>query len=145
MYKGHQFLWRSLLAVLLAAVTGSALPPKITKVQRVTLRKGQTVAVLQGRLKPYTRHLYRFRGNAGQQLSVQLESAEGDAVLWVQSTRPVPGTDSFVLPGITKEGVTEWLGELPASQDYEIYISNPRISDHPVTRVLPYTLRLTVK
>jgi hypothetical protein len=30
-------------------------------------------------------------------------------------------------------------------QDYEIYLSNPRISDHPVTRVLPFTLRLTLK
>lgn len=145
MYKGQQFLLRSLLMILISAVTISALPPKITKVQRVAFRKGQPEAVLEGRLKPYTRHLYRIRANAGQQLSVHLESADGDVVLWVQSTRPVPGNGSFILPGITKEGVTEWSGELPSSQDYEIYISNPRISDHPVTRVLPYTLRLTLK
>ena len=131
--------------VLISAATISALPPKITRVQRVTLPKGQSAATLEGRLKPYTRHLYRIRGNAGQQLSVQLESADGDVVLWVQSTRTVPGSDSFVLPGITKEGVTEWSGKLPSTQDYEIYLSNPRISDHPVTRVLPYTLRLTLK
>jgi len=145
MYKGHQFLLRPLLMVLISAMTISALPPKITKVQRVALRKGQSDTVLEGRLKPNTRHLYKIRGNAGQKLSVRLEAADGDVVLWVQSTRPVPGNDSFILPGITKEGVTEWSGELPSSQDYEIYISNPRISDHPVTRVLPYTLRLTFK
>lgn len=145
MYRHHQFLLRSLLVVLISALTSSAVSPKIAKIQRVTFRKGQTDAAVRGRLKPYTRHLYRLRANAGQRLSVQLESADGDVVLWVQSTRRVPNSDSFILPGITKEGVTEWSGELPSTQDYEIYVSNPRISDHPVTHVLPYTLRLTLK
>lgn len=145
MCKGHQFILRSLPVVLVLAITISALPPKTTRVQRVTFRKGQTATVLQGRLKPYTRHLYRFQANAGKRLSVKLESADGDVVFWVQSTRAIPGSDSFVLPGVTKEGVTEWEGELPSSQNYEIHVSNPRISDQPVTRVLPYTLRLTLK
>ncbi len=145
MHTGHQFLFRSLIVLLLAAATGSGLSPKIVRVQRVTLQKGQTATVLEGRLKPYTRHLYRFRGQAGRRLSVQLEPADGDVVLWVQSTRPVPDSDSFILPGLSKSGVTDWSGELPSTQDYEIYVSNPRISDHPVKRVLPYKLRLEVK
>lgn len=141
----NKFIWRSLFMILIVAATGSALPPKITKSQRITFRRGQTETVLVGKLKPYTRHRYRFRAQAGQQMSVRLELPEEDIMFSIQSTRPMPNSESFIMPGITKNGVTDWYGELPTTQDYEIYVFNPRFNDHPVKRALGYKIRLTIK
>jgi hypothetical protein len=57
----------------------------------------------------------------------------------------VQGRSTALLEGIDKGGVTDWSGELPITGEYEIYVSNPPISDHVVKRALPYKLEVKIK
>ncbi len=128
-----------MLAVLIAATCLAS-----SQTRRIAFAPGQTSIVLRGRLKPYRHHLYRFHARAGQRLTLRLHSPRSDVVCWVEGTTYVR-PDTKVLEGIDKGGVTDWSGELPATEAYEIYVSNPPISDHRVRRILPYTLEITIK
>lgn len=120
-------------------------------VRRISFpRKGNT-ATLKGTLQPYFNHIYRFRAPGGQKVTIELRQTkelgrDGDLVFWIQSRGWYPtGRSTHVLEGIDKSGATNWSGILPGTGEYEIYVSNPPISDHPIVRSLPYRLRITSK
>lgn len=120
-------------------------------VRRISFpRKGNT-ATLKGTLQPYSNHIYRFWARCEQQVTIELRQTkelgrDGDLVFWIQSRGWYPaGRSSSVLEGIDKGGATNWSGILPGTGEYEIYVSNPPISDHPIVRSLPYRLRITRK
>lgn len=116
------------------------------QVRRIILSH-KPVIVLKGILRPYSKHIYRFRARAGEKLSIDLhcyaKRAE-DLVFWVQTKKGwyPPGESTALLKGIDKGGVTSWSGTLLGTGEYEIYVSNPPIADHPVYRPFPYTLQI---
>lgn len=115
---------------------------------RITLGQGTRTLSMKKTLRPYAKHIYRFRGVAGREIAVQLSSPreEGDVVFWVQAKGWYPsGSTSALLAGIDKGGVMSWSGFLPETGDYEIYVSNPPVSNHVVRRSLPYRIEITVK
>ena len=120
-------------------------------VRQIKFEPEHTSAVLRALLRPYTSHIYRFHGREGQRIHVNLHvvtkkaEEQDDIVFWAQSRDYIPGRNTLLLEGIDKGGVTKWSGELPVSGEYEIYISNPKISDHAVTRSLRYTLEVTIQ
>jgi hypothetical protein len=69
-----------------------------------------------------------------------------DLVFWVQAKGWFPPSKTTaLLDGIDKGGVTDWSGRLPGTGEYEIYVSNPPISDHPLTSSKRYALEITIK
>ena len=67
-------------------------------------------------------------------------------MFWIQTSGWYPtGRSTSVLEGIDKGGATNWSGLLPETGEYEIYVSNPPISDHPIGRSLPYKLTITTR
>jgi hypothetical protein len=121
-------------------------------VRKISLSHGRTATVLKGALRPYTKHIYRFRARIGQEMTIQLrlrrdgEVSQKDLVFWVQSRGWYPpSSNTALLEGIDKGGVTNWSGILPGTGEYEIYVSNPPISDHAIRRSLPYTLEITIR
>ena len=115
-------------------------------IRRISFARGQTNTILTARLKPCTNHVYRLYGRRGQRMAVHLQApANDDVVFWVQSRKYVQGRDTLLLEGIYKGGVADWSGELPVTGEYEIHVSNPPISDHPVKRALPYKLAVEIR
>lgn len=76
---------------------------------------------------------------------VRLQAPVDDVVFWVQSRKYVQGRDTLLLEGVYRGGVTDWSGELPVTGEYEIYVSNPEINDHPVKHALAYKLAVEIK
>jgi hypothetical protein len=76
---------------------------------------------------------------------VRLQAPADDVVFWVQSKKYVQGRNTALLEGIDKGGVADWSGELPITGEYEIYVSNPPVSDHPVKRALSYKLEVEIR
>jgi hypothetical protein len=120
--------------------------------RHISINPGPDPTVLKGTLRPYSKHIYRFHARAGQEMTIRLlpqkQEAESkrDIVFWVQSRGWYPsGSRTALLEGIDKGGVTYWSGSLPGTGEYEIYISNPPISDHVIRNSLPYKLEITAK
>jgi hypothetical protein len=139
------------LILLLLVVSSLSETGRRNTVRQIKFQPGHTTAVVEGLLRPYANHIYRFRGRARQKIHVTLHptskkaNEEGDIVFWVQSRRYIRGRSTLLLDGIDKGGVTDWSGELPVAGEYEIYISNPRISDHTVTVPLRYNLEVKIE
>jgi hypothetical protein len=121
-------------------------------VRQIRFSHGGTATVLTGVLRPYNRHTYRFRARVGQEMSIQLRlrkegaGSKKDLVFWVQSRGWYPpSSNTALLEGIDKGGVTNWSGILPGTGEYEIYVSNPPITDHAVRHSLPYKLEITIR
>lgn len=123
----------------------SAWAQRLTRIQRISFARGQTSTILRGRLKPHTNHVYRFYARSGQHMVVRLQAPVNDVVFWVQSRKYVQGRDTLLLEGVYRGGVTDWSGELPVTGEYEIYVSNPEINDHPVKHALAYKLAVEIK
>ncbi len=140
----HRLLVVRVAAIFLSASTCFASSPKTTRIQRINFAPGQSTAVLRGRLRPYTNHIYRLRARSGQRLVLHLRSPANDVVFWVQSTKYVQGRDTLILDGIDRRGATDWSGELPLTDDYEIYVSNPPVNTHRIKRALPYSLEVSI-
>lgn len=122
------------------------------RVRQISFGHGRRAAVLKATLRPYSKHIYRFRARVGQEMAIQLffqkerAGREGDLVFWVQSRGWYrPGSSTALLEGIDKSGVTNWTGKLPGTGEYEVYVSNPPISDHAVRHSLAYKLEITIK
>lgn len=115
------------------------------KVQRVRLARGESSTVLRGRLRPYANHVYRLHAREGQKMTVRVESPADDVVFWVKTRMSGREKHWLILEGVHRNGQTEWSGALPASGEYEIQISNPPVSDHPVRRALSYQVKLEIE
>ncbi len=120
--------------------------------RRVRFGRGQTGATLSSVLRPGTSHVYTFRARAGQRMSVRLRltdkrgAREGDVVFWVQSKKYVAGRNTAILEGIDpRGGAVEWTGQLPLTGEYEIYLSNPEVSDHEILRPLRYAVEVSIE
>jgi hypothetical protein len=119
--------------------------------RQISLPHAGNSATLKATLRPNSKHLYWFRGRGGQDMNIKLQiqkdglGRDGDVVFWVQGRNWYP-RDRFnaILEGIDKGGVTNWSGILPGTGEYEIYVSNPPISDHPIRRSLQYELRIAI-
>lgn len=118
---------------------------KANKIRRVRLEQGQSSTFLRGALRPYANHIYRLHARRGQKMTVRVESPADDVVFWVKGKESAREKYWLALEGIHRNGQTEWSGELPASGEYEIDVSNPPIGDHPVRRVLSYRIELKIE
>jgi hypothetical protein len=121
-------------------------------VRQISFSRGGHTATLKGMLRPYSKHIYRFRARGGQEMSIELRfqkegvGRDGDLVFWVQCRGWYPpGSRTAVLERIDKGGVANWSGILPGTGEYEIYVSNPPIGDHAIRRSLPYKLQMAIK
>lgn len=133
------------VSACLLVLVCSAWAQGISRIRRISFARGQTSTILRARLKPYTNHVYRLSARKGQHMAVRLQAPVNDVVFWVQSRKYSPGRDTLLLEGIYKGGVADWSGELPVTGEYEIYVSNPPVSDHPVKRALPYKLAVEIR
>jgi hypothetical protein len=141
-----------ILVVLVGAVATA--PPiraqRATKARWIHFARGESSAVIGGKLYPDKVHMFRFRGSKGQKLVVKLTSPAnerdpGDAVVFgVQSKQFLPERSSYVLSGMDRNGVTEWEGQLPVTGVYEIVVFNPPISN-AVKRKSTYTLKVSIE
>ena len=105
-----------LLAFLLLSAT-----PAWAKTIRVKFPRGRTTVVLKGRttggpsesggMDPIA---YQLRAKRGQEMTLHLTSAKGNAVLIVYA----PGME--LMEGV--ENGTDWRGTLPMTGDYEIVV-----------------------
>ena len=118
---------------------------RVTLIRRISFARGQTRTILTASVKPYTNHVYRLYARSGQHMAVRLQDSGNDVVFWVQSRNYSQGRDTLLLEGNYKGGVDDWSGELPVTGEYEIHVSNPPISDHPVKRALPYKLAVEIR
>ena len=66
-------------------------------------------------------------------------------VFWIQSRKYVANRDTLLLEGVDRRGETDWSGILPVSGEYEIWVGNPEISDHPVKRPVHYKLEVKIE
>jgi hypothetical protein len=120
-------------------------------VQELTLSSAVTTTSADHSLVPYTNHIFRFTGRAGQVLTAHLEVQQAfgqdgnDVVFWIQSRKYIAGSNTMILDGIDKGGVQDWSGTLPASGEYEIYVSNPPVSDHAIQHNIHYVLQVALK
>jgi hypothetical protein len=120
--------------------------------RRIRFERGHTDATLHHTLRPGTIHVHTFHARAGQRMSVRLRltggraARAGDAVFWVQSKRYIAGRNTTILEGIDpRGGAVDWSGELPLTGEYEIYLSNPEVSDHLIKYSLRYALAVSIE
>jgi hypothetical protein len=142
----------TLLPPLIVDAESEQLGKRKEQVQQINLDDERQPIMLKGTLQPYSRHIYRFRGRVGQEMIIRLDiqkersERDGEVVFWVQSNGWYPpGRSTALLEGNDKGGITDWSGKLPGTGEYEIYVSNPPISDRAVRRSLRYKLEITVK
>ncbi|MBD2681326.1 MULTISPECIES: hypothetical protein [Nostoc] len=120
--------------VLAIGGLGIVLPTKpaaaiVLPAQRIQFSAGSDTKSLRGYLQSESLNSYVFKALAGQQGSVSVSSLNGQRL-----TLSVFGVDGTRL---TTSGQT-WIGQLPASEDYFIRVTNE-------SRVpTPYTLNLTI-
>lgn len=122
--------------------------PSRTSVFRINIGRKTGTHVLKQTLRPYATHIYRFRGVSGMDISLRLQSPEHpvDVVFWIETKGWFrPDSNTALLAGIDKGGVTSWSGLLPGTGEYAIFVANPSISDHIVRRPLAYELEVKVK
>ncbi|HVF51713.1 MAG TPA: hypothetical protein VNA19_16635 [Pyrinomonadaceae bacterium] len=131
--------------LMLAFFAPAAAQTKGVRVYRVRFEQGRSSTVLRGRLRPYANHVYRLDARQGQRMTVRVQEPAGDIVFWVKGRNSAREKYPLVLAGIHKNGETDWSGELPASGEYEIHVSNPTIGDHPVRRTLSYRVELKIE
>jgi hypothetical protein len=79
------------------------------------------------------------------QVRGQSEQDAGDIVFWIQTRKYLKGRNTLILEGIDKGGVDDWSGKLPATGEYEIYVSNPPYNDHTVKHKIHYILQVSIK
>ena len=118
-------------------------------IKKVRFQRGQNIALLQGTLHPQTHHVYRMVAHAGQHMRARLLGRSSfyeapDMVFWIQSRKYVANRDTLLLEGVDRRGETAWSGTLPVSGEYEIWVGNPEISDHPVKRPVHYKLQVEI-
>lgn len=75
---------------------------------------------------------------------LHLRSSANDVVFWVQGVKYLQGRDTLMLDGIDRGGVTHWVGELPLTGDYEIYVANPPVNTQRIKRALSYSLEVSI-
>lgn len=143
-----------MVASVLFLVTSSASAQSGSRsfTRRIRFERGRTAAALHHTLRPDTIHIYTFHAHAGQSMSLRLrltggrDARAGDAVFWVQSKKRVAGRNTTFLEGIDpRGGAVEWSGELPLTGEYEIYLSNPEVSDHVIKHSLRYALAVSIE
>jgi hypothetical protein len=123
---------------------------KYDLVRQVRFVRGASGTTITGVLKYGAKHFYRLKARKGQTMSVKMIVAnnedEGDIGFTVQSLRYLPGKDTRILDGIDPRGGNdEWSGELPFTDEYEIVVHNPPVSDSPDSRPIRYKLEVTIK
>jgi hypothetical protein len=129
----RKFIGAGLVVSLLLVTAASA------KIIRVKFPKGRTTVILKGRttggpsesggMDPIA---YHVRARKGQQMTLHLTSAKGNAVFGVYA----PGMD--LIDGA--QTVKDWTGTLPKSGDYEIIVF-PEDENTNTT----FTLELTIR
>ena len=129
----NKLITGSLVALLLFATTASA------RIIRVKFPKGRTTVILKnkttggpsesGGMDPIA---YHVRARKGQQMTLHLTSAKGNAVFGVYA----PGMD--LIEGA--QNVKDWTGTLPKTGDYEIIVF-----PEDETTDTTFTLELTIR
>ncbi|HEY9801614.1 MAG TPA: hypothetical protein V6D25_14755 [Leptolyngbyaceae cyanobacterium] len=121
-------------SILAIGALGMALPAKpaaaiVIPTHRIQFPAGSDTESLRGYLQPGSLYSYVFNAKAGQQGSVSVSALNGQrlnlSVFGVDGTRLNTNNQT-------------WIGQLPASEDYFIRVTNP--SGVPT----PYTLNLTI-
>jgi hypothetical protein len=83
--------------------------------RRINFQRGRTTTVIKGTVPADGFNYYYLRARSGQTLIAHITSTKGTAVFTIigrQSDRLLEGA----------AGVTDWTGELPASEDYELHV-----------------------
>jgi hypothetical protein len=121
-----------------------------SRTRQINFRQGQTSMILHGSLRPNNCRIYAVRAKTGQRMMVSLKSSNQDngeapdLVFWVQGIKYTKGRNTRILEGIDSRGVTDWSGTLPATGTYQVYLSNPPVSDHSITRTSYYTMQISI-
>jgi hypothetical protein len=111
-------------------VPTSAAPTPAAK--RIEFPAGGTTATVQGRVNPNDSDTWVLRASAGQKLTAKLAFTAGQAILIIW------GADGTVLIS-DHAGATEWEGDLPITQDYNIHVRNvgAGVADYSLTVTIP--------
>lgn len=88
--------------------------------QRVQFQSGKSGTTLQGKIKGEQTVHYLIRANAGQTLSVGLNSDNGGNSFNIFAPGKVPGKDAALVIGENNDNAYE--GKLPATGDYLIQV-----------------------
>ncbi|MBD2451952.1 hypothetical protein H6G76_33495 [Nostoc sp. FACHB-152] len=118
-----------MLGALEIALTAKPAAAIVLPAQRLQFALGTDTESLRGYLQPESLNSYVFKARAGQQGSISVSSLTGQPL-----TLSVFGVDGTRL---TNSGQT-WIGQLPASEDYFVRVTNQ--SAVPT----PYTLGVTI-
>jgi hypothetical protein len=86
--------------------------------QRIQFAPGATSTVVSGNVAPHTTNTYLVRADAGQLMSVNVNSPGNPDVLTVY------GKDGTVLINGNMAGDHSWYGRLPLTEDYNVQVTN---------------------
>ena len=99
--------------------------------RRIQFASGATSATVTGAVEAYGEVLYVLRAQAGQTMTVDLDSLAADVLLEIW------GADGTVLKRHV-DGLTTWSGVLPYTQDYNILVvSFGSAANYALTVVIP--------
>ncbi|HEV8482245.1 MAG TPA: hypothetical protein VGV87_01695 [Blastocatellia bacterium] len=143
--------WTLVISIVLGSIPTSGQIARSPSHRQIRFKEGQTTVQVRAVLKPETDQVYRFRARAGQNIHVHLvlpgkqKARPWDVVFVVQHIgNHIPGTNTQILEGVNPHGEINWLGKIPVDGDYEIWVSNPEISDRFYTRPIRYILEVSI-
>ena len=140
-----------LITLIFISTTNSAFSQsKYDLIKQVRFERGKSGTTITGVLIYGAKHFYRLKARKGQTMSVKVIAVDskdqGDIAFTVQSRHYLPGRDTMILDGIDPRGGNdEWSGDLPVTDEYEIVVHNPPVSDNPDSHPIRYKLEVTIK
>ena len=100
--------------------------------QRITFATGTKSAIVQGEVARYYSDDYILSAQAGQTMTVNIDSPNDNVLLTIFGADGIPLTNGLM------SGATSWQGELPVTQDYTLRASAP-------VEPASYTLTVTIE
>src|ERR1044071_6008422 len=144
--------WSFLISSVFISIPTLGQTARAPSQRQIRFKDRQTSVQVRGVLKPETDHVYRFRAKAGQNARVHLvlgakqKAQPWDVVFVVQHIgKHIPGTNTDILKGVDPHGEIDWTGRIPVDGEYEIWVSNPNITDHPITHPIRYILEVSIE
>jgi hypothetical protein len=113
-------------------------------VKKVVFAKGSSQAVLNGNLPRSFAdyHAYTLKIRKGQQLSIDLQTAEKDAYVAIYETRVLGPDEDAILAN--EEHARSWSGAVPITSTYSVQVYGSSSVDEPSSGS-PYKLKISVK
>lgn len=110
--------------------------PITGRIERVEFERGRDTIVICGETPLGSFDRYTVAAREGQQMNVEIRSAEEGAKAHIYTTNNSTSEDVFMTPD---RGTISWSGRLPQTSDYYIEIGDDE------GYVTPYTLTITIR